>query len=98
MKQETIMKGILGALVVIALLVGCQTTRSFRLPTDGPHIQTQDAPAALYLEQPEDEPEVVSDDPIIQTVMMFRKACVEQGAFWIKIQGRTEQFNCELVE
>lgn len=94
------MKLILGTMVILLLLVGCQNARSIKLPTMmTPHVTQQEAPASLYLEQPEEEPMITSsDDPVISTVLKFRQACLDKKAFWIKIKGRTEQFTCELVE
>lgn len=90
MKQETVMKAILGTLVLLVLLVGCQTARTISLPT--PHMQQQEAPAALI-----DEPKPEKLDPVMETVMMFRTACLEKKSFWIRHKGKVEQYNCEIV-
>lgn len=88
--NEWIMKAILGTMVVLVLLVGCQTARTYSLAT--PVMQQQDAPAAI-IPKPKKK-----SDPVLDTIMMFRTACLEENAFWIRYEGEVEQYKCEKVD
>lgn len=95
--NDWIMKAILGALVCLVVLVGCQTwQRTVVLPTTSV-MKQEEQPARMTLDKP-DEPAIDSTgDPVTDTILMFRKACLNQKSFWIQFGGQTEQYVCEKV-
>lgn len=95
MTTDNMMKILIGMMMVLMVLVGCQAAqRTVTLPTRDV-VQMQDQPASVHATEPGS---LQAQRAAIETVNAVRKACLERGSFWIKSNGVMEHFTCKLNE